>query len=174
MSQRFRLFGALLWAAFLVGCTVPAPKGTSSGGGSFHVDGTGGEICTRDGRVILVVWTDDASGSRAGGGDGRWHGEIRTHDGRMVPWSCTTADGTTGTVTIAGADFDLGRGPLFLVTTRGGAPRVQQLLTDVNGAGSLGKGEEFDAARRRLEELAASDETVKAFVKGAAAGKKAE
>jgi hypothetical protein len=168
MSQRFRLLGTFLWAAFLVGCAVPAPKGTSSGGGSFHVAGTGGEICTGDGRVILVVWTDDASGSRAGGGDGRWHGEIRTHDGRMVPWSCTTADGTTGTVTVAGTDFDLGKGPLFLVTTRGGAPRVQQLPIDVNGAGPLGKGEEFDAARQRLQALAESDETVKAFVQGAA------
>jgi hypothetical protein len=171
MLRRFRLRGALVCAAFLVGCAVPAPKGTSSGGGSFHVAGTGGEICTRDGRVILVVWTDDASGSRAGGGDGRWQGEFRTRDGRKVPWSCTTPDGKTGTVTIAGVDFDLAQGPLFLVTTRGAKPSVLQLTIDVNAPGPLGKGEELDAARERLEELAKSDKTVKIFVQGSARGK---
>jgi hypothetical protein len=115
-----------------------------------------------------VLWTDDASGRRRRRRGCRWHGEFRTRDGRTVPWSCTTPDGKTGTVTIAGADFDLAQGPLFLVTTRGAKPRVQQLTTDVNVPGPLGKGEEFDAARKRLEALSQSDETVKAFVKGAA------
>jgi hypothetical protein len=162
MWQRSLLLGVYFVAPLLAGCAS-----TPHGLGRVSLGAADGQICTRDGRAVLVLLVDDGlTSSACGSGPGGYHGELTTRSGRKIAWRCTTADGKTGTVTIAGVDFDLAQGPLFLIVAQEAAPRVRQLPADLAPAPG-DSADAFLATLKRLESLAASNETVKAFVKGA-------
>jgi hypothetical protein len=142
--------------ALVAGCS---PSGGSMGG--FTVQKTVGEYCGMpDHRLALVVWIDEgALGSSAilTGDDPRYRGEFLLKDGRKVAWTCSTRDGRAGRVEIADVQCDLAKGGLFLISTKDGGTRVDQLPLDkVEG--------EFRTAKERLEKLASTDPQIKSFV----------
>src|SRR5262249_61721582 len=109
MWQRSLLLGVYLVAPLLAGCA-----GTSYGLGRVALGAADGQICTRDGRAVLVLLVDDGLASSASGsGPGGYHGEVTTRSGRQIAWRCTTAGGTTGTGPIPGGHPDLAPGPRF-------------------------------------------------------------
>src|SRR5262245_59627797 len=114
MWQRSLLLGVYLVAPFLAGCA-----GTSLGLGCISRGAADGQVCTQDGRAILVLLVDDGlTSSASGSGPGGYHGELTTRSGHQIARRCTTADGKTGTVTIAGVDYDLAQGQLFLIAAQ--------------------------------------------------------
>jgi len=48
-----------------------------------------------------------------------------------IKWSCETADGVTGTVTIGEEKFDLAKGKFFHVAFDGKKPQIKQLMVDM-------------------------------------------
>ncbi len=110
-------------------CVLPSGCGKSHGwsvmGGlesSFRV-----EQLRCDGRIFLVLVANGCSdGTSSGEGNGSFHGEFVTLDGRRITWSCSTSDAARGTVTIDGQKFDLGDGAVFLVRTNEPKASVQQ------------------------------------------------
>jgi hypothetical protein len=139
----------------------------SHSAGSFTIGETRGEICALNNNLALVVWTDDPGGGASGGtgGDPVFHGEFRLKDARRIPWSCSTRDGKTGRVTIAGDSYDLANGGMFLVRTKGGGMKVEQLPLSILGVSESTRA--FESARAKLQELASTDPKIAAFVKGA-------
>ena len=91
-------------------------KGRSWGGGGGAAGGVKEgvkfdytiEHLTCDGRVYLVLVADGCSGGDSGSGRTA-RGQLYAVDGRKIAWSCTTQDGTSGTVIIDGQQFDLGK-----------------------------------------------------------------
>jgi hypothetical protein len=61
----------------------------------------------------------------------KYEGRLQGADGRKVEWQCETADGKTGQMSINGSAYDLGKGPLVLVSTRGGQVQVRQVQRDL-------------------------------------------
>jgi hypothetical protein len=121
--------------AVLAGCS-----GHSWGGGghSFGEARAGGgavdytiEHLTCDGRVYFVLAADGCSGAGSGSGPTA-RGQLSAVDGRKVAWSCTTQDGTSGTVTIDGQTFDLAKGAVFLVSAKENKAKVHQLAVDMS------------------------------------------
>jgi hypothetical protein len=90
-------------------------------------------------------------------GNGEFHGEFGLNDGRKVAWNCTTHDGKTGRVEIAGTPYDLEKGGIFLISTKEGGTKVEQLPIETVGA-------DYSGARERLERLAKTDPKFMAFV----------
>jgi hypothetical protein len=162
MIRRTRPVALILYAACLAGCAV---KGTTSGSGGFAVGDTQGDILTRNGRVVAVLWADDNAGGGSSAGPDRYGGELRTRDGRAIAWEVFLARGGAGSAAIAGKSYGLAAGALFLISTRGGAVRVRQLDLPRPVAEADG----FDAARDKLVELAATDADLAAFVGSAGA-----
>jgi hypothetical protein len=112
---------------------------------------------TCDGRVFLVLSVD----GRAGGSmtvSENTQGVLSAVDGRQIPWSCATRDGTGGTVTIAGQPFDLGRGTVFLISLKANPVKVQQLAVDTSKLQG-GKAEE------QLNAVGEAEPRIKAFLK---------
>jgi hypothetical protein len=150
----------------LAGCgqnPVPPqrPANTDTGGNS--VGGTGPRYGTWDGKLAVVVWfdTDDSSQGFAGEGHtAAYQGVFAPVDGRRFDWRCRTSDGKTGTLVIDGQHYELAKGALFLVSTKGGKTAVQQLSRDLAP---------FNPDKKGLERLAKEDLDVARFV--AEAGK---
>jgi hypothetical protein len=161
MIRRSRPAAALLAAVCLAGCAV---KGTTYGSGGFSVGNTQGDILTRNGRVVAVLWVDDNAGSGSSAGHDSFGGELRTRAGRAISWEVVLASGGAGMARIDGKSYGLAAGALFLISTRGGAVRVRQLDLPRPVAEADG----FDAARDKLVELAATDADLAAFVGSAA------
>src|SRR5262249_42430999 len=101
--------------------------GSSSGGSGYYI---ASQAC--DGRVFLVVAANGCSGGSFQGGGPTAKGELAAHDGRRIPWSCSTRDGAEGTVKIDGQAFDLTKGGLLLVRTNGQQTQVEQLAVDLS------------------------------------------
>jgi hypothetical protein len=72
------------------------------------------------------------SGGSSSGAAGSFRGQLRAHDGREIAWSCSTRDGTNGTVTVDGQGFDLSKGALFLVATSDQKTKVEQVAVDLS------------------------------------------
>ena len=53
-------------------------------------------------------------------------------DGRRFEWSMQTSDGRTVKGRLDGKEYDLAKGTLFLVKTKGGKTEVEQLSTDLS------------------------------------------
>jgi len=53
-------------------------------------------------------------------------------DGRRVEWQLETTDGKRATFRMQGQQYDLAKGRLFLVTTRGEGVQVEQLNRDLS------------------------------------------
>jgi hypothetical protein len=113
-------------------------------------------------KLALVVWIDepDRSPARGIGGAHPFHGAFRLKGGRTVTWNCSSRDGKTGKVEIAGLPHDLEKGGLFLVSTKGGGTRVEQLPIETVGG-------EIKTANEKLESLAKTDPKITAFVNAA-------
>ena len=87
--------------------------------------------------VPFVVWSDLPNGT-AGRGEGTaqgafYEGGHSATDGRHVEFRARTIDGKTGLITIAGVDYDLAKGSLFLISTGDNPPTVAQIPIDSSG-----------------------------------------
>jgi len=112
------------FALLLVGCSSrPQFPGTGLGGAfwagpeSPYGDTTASYGVWGDG-MAFVVWSDlPASNGHSFAGDKEvvYSGKHWSRDGRAIDFRCNTADGTTGTMTIAGQQFKLEDGSVFLV-----------------------------------------------------------
>jgi hypothetical protein len=60
------------------------------------------------------------------------YGSASAPDGRAYSWKLETADGKTGKLTIQGQDYDLSKGALFVVRTKGGSVQVLQINRDLS------------------------------------------
>jgi hypothetical protein len=85
--------------------------------------------------TAFVVWTDGTGG---GGGSEysddkgtRCHGHLQAGGGKVFQFHCETKDGQTGKVTVAGKDYDLAEGNLFLVRAEGDQFVIKQLKRDL-------------------------------------------
>jgi hypothetical protein len=87
--------------------------------------------------VPFAVWSDLLNGASGGGGGSgggaSYEGNHSATDGRRVEFRAKTTDGKSGSITIAGVDYDLAKGSLFLVSTSGGPPKVAQVTVDLSG-----------------------------------------
>ena len=134
----------------IVGCRKPG-KTTSTTYGSVGWGSTQSESVTpgidhaivawylRGDRLAYLVWTDmkgdgSSSGSSGSSSSGveEHRTQLRSHSGEQLEfdWKLVTknADGSdTGVITIAGVEYDIKNGSLFLVSTEGGEARVEQL-----------------------------------------------
>lgn len=106
-------------------------------------------------RLALAVWFDrghSPQGKGYWGSGGRYEFHVDYSwmspkpDVRVpaVEVKCSTADGTTGTVTVGGEQYDLSNGPLFLVSTMGGTLRVKQLRRDLPASSLRGEPNAFE------------------------------
>jgi hypothetical protein len=82
--------------------------------------------------VPFVVWCDKPYYVSGEGGGTFWKGEFSGADGRGVEFRVKTADGRSGSFTIAGVDYDLAKGSLFLVSTRDDPPKAVQVHFDLS------------------------------------------
>jgi hypothetical protein len=112
---------------------------------------------THDGRVFFVLAADGTTGGSMTASENT-RGTLHAADGREVSWSCATPDGTGGTVTVAGQQFDLAKGAVFLVSLKGNQTKVEQLAVDMSRLQGGKVEEELDA-------VGESEPRVKAFLK---------
>src|SRR5262245_54529328 len=130
---------SLLGAALAASCLLAGCRGHSWGGGSdgdhgfkegvtFDYDITG---VTCDGRVFLVLAADGCSGGSMISSPSA-NGVLSAVDGRKISWSCSTQDGTRGTVTVAGQQFDLAKGAVFLISLKAQQTKVEQIAVDMS------------------------------------------
>jgi hypothetical protein len=119
-------------------------------------------------KVCLIVWWDfrdqDAvvgsfsSHSSSGPGGATWDSTRATSDGRKFDLKVTTdIDGRKGDVVINGEKHRLEDGRIFLVTTRGPQPGVEQIRDQLDG---------FRPTWPNLDRLAESEPKIKEFVAG--------
>jgi hypothetical protein len=150
----------------LAGCgrsAVPPQRPPFTDTGGCSVGGTGPRYGSWGGKLAVVVWfdTDDSSQGFAGEGPAAvYQGVFAPLDGRRFDWRCRTSDGKTGTLLIDGQEYDMAKGALFLVSTKGGKTGVQQISRDLTP---------FNPDKESLERLAKEDPDVARFV--AEAGK---
>ena len=85
----------------------------------------------------FVVWSDLANGNGGSGngsaGGASYEGRHSASDGRRIEFRATTTGGNSGSITIAGVNYDLAKGSLFLVSARDDPPRVAQINFDLSG-----------------------------------------
>jgi hypothetical protein len=108
--------------------------------------------------VPFAIWSDlpnGVGGSSEGTARGAsYRGHLSAADGRRVEFHAKTRDGKSGSLTIAGVDYDLAKGRLFLVSTRADPPMVAQLAFDLD---RIPKGSE------ELQDLAKSNPQIRKF-----------
>jgi len=84
-----------------------------------------------DGLAFLILTDFVASSPGRSGGKGKgsekYEGQQKAPDGQKVEWQCETTDGKTGKMIINGSSYELSKGSLFLVSTRGGKVEVRQV-----------------------------------------------
>ncbi len=153
MNKRRHLGAAMILlgitAALPAGCGLrgQGQYGTLAGGASWYhaaddpipgIDrGNATTIrlwCGRGDGIPLVIWSDLNGGSHHGSGTTALayvEGSHSGSGGRRVDYQCETRDGLAATVTIAGVNYDLANGALFLVSTQGDKPEVAQLPIDI-------------------------------------------
>lgn len=124
--------------------------------------------------AAFVVWSDGAGGShgtlpRQPGdpkGSARYQGKVGSHT-----VECLTTDGKTGKVKIGDASYDLGDGPLFLVSTQDQKPRIKQLALSKLNLMPDGKLTSDQITLEHLEGIGKSDADIRQFfIEAAAAG----
>lgn len=176
---------ALATALWLSGCgpkpipppTAPHPTNAPSGTIAWPswakdnplpgVDHAAAYACWDD-HVVYVIWTDfDTSGGGISGPtmDGVYRASLTAESGTQVDCECQTKDGISGmleirvdTKLIGDVPYDLEKGRLFLIGTRGDAPKVTQLSRTVFDAAVEDANEDV---KSRLQELSVTDVEVK-------------
>jgi hypothetical protein len=144
LMRSMRLIPVTCLALLLVGCSSrPQRPGTGwgsaswIGGGSSYPDTTVTYGIWGDG-MVFVVWSDLSSSSSgnssAGDKEVVYSGTHSSPDGRHVDFQCTTSDGKTGTVMVAGKQLKLEDGSVFLVLTKVDPIQITQLKTDTLSA----------------------------------------
>ncbi len=124
----------LLWAS---SC---APKTTPPGPNSIGGVTVGGKSFTilRWEEGLTVMFWYDVDNYRSGGHGStedpvhRHRGSATTADGRSVNWELETTDGKTAVFRLNKTEYDLLKGRLFLITTKGVNVEVQQLDRDLS------------------------------------------
>jgi hypothetical protein len=142
---------ALLALICIAGCEhKPAEQGVVQGGASWQSSATNPVpgideasvtfITLKAGPpqgVPFVVWSDLPNGTSGSGGGSAggasYEGHHSATNGRRVEFRAKTTDGKSGSITIAGVDYDLAKGSLFLVSTRNDPPKVAQITFDLSG-----------------------------------------
>jgi hypothetical protein len=160
---------SLLWAMVLLialaGCNQPQSgwgvreisrdATTVNGANIAGIDKYHIFVGTFGDKAAVALWCDDPLYDFAAmkKPDGIYYVGFKTDSSHRPFFACTTRDGTTGTVTIAGKQLSLDEGPTFLVRHRDGEVEVQALqqtlppqLTD-----------------EQAEELSQSDATIREF-----------
>lgn len=161
----------LTLALVAAGCFTPAPTppapvdaGGPVGGTTWYagadpatVPGIDAGSVAYVGR-LLVVWVD-APGSTLGnpsGGDRPGEiargGEVLAA-GHRITYALRATGVDAGEATINGQVYDLARGGLFLVRTRGGVVEVRQLKRDLSGLAASGEFKAFGRADREIVEF---------------------
>jgi hypothetical protein len=113
-----------------------------AGCGREHVWGVRGEGTVEsvecDGRVFAILvlngsWESAVDGGKVSSPTCTARGRWRAPAGRReIAWSCDTKNGTEGSVTVDGQNFDLSKGALFLVPTNETKAKVVQLAVDMS------------------------------------------
>jgi hypothetical protein len=137
--KRSTIVGRLVLATAVVvaGCNAANPNPSPGG------------FCLGEGEGIIAVyrWTNgpvvvicgDAGPAMSTGENfsgppsvRKEHGSASAKDGRKFDWFLESADGKSIKCRVAGKDFDLSNGALFLVRTRGGKVEVEQVKRDLS------------------------------------------
>ncbi|MEN6309674.1 MAG: hypothetical protein ABFD91_18155 [Anaerohalosphaeraceae bacterium] len=116
--------------------------------------------------AAFVVWSDGAGGThgtlpRQPGdpkGSARYQGKV----GNQTV-ECLTTDGKTGKVKIGDTSYDLGDGPLFLVSTQGQNPRIKQFALSKLNLKPDGALTVDQITIEQLEGVAKSDSDIRQF-----------
>jgi hypothetical protein len=85
--------------------------------------------------VQFVIWSDTSNGAghgEGGVGGASYEGHHSAIGNRRIDFRAKTIDGITGSVTIAGVEYDLAKGSLFLVSTHAVPPTVTQFAFDLS------------------------------------------
>jgi len=112
---------------------------------------------TCDGRVVLVLASEDCVASSMISSP-QANGVLVAADGRKIPWSCPTEDGTRGTLTLGEQKFDLTKGAVFLISFKDKLTKVEQVAVDMTklGGGKL---------TEKLDAVAAAEPKLQTFLK---------
>jgi hypothetical protein len=123
--------GALvIWVTISFSRAVTGARGMPVGETSVQFLHFGGNS-----RLGLVIWSD-VNGTMGSSGESGWfhsshQGYASSPDGRRIDWEWKSSDREGGALQINGTAYDLGRGRLFLVSTKGGPVRVTQVHVDL-------------------------------------------
>jgi hypothetical protein len=142
MHRSARYLGlALLSLAALSGCNKKFMSTTVSGGpeGVSTTVGGGNVLLQRwkEGPAIMICsdinqgTTDQTAGTSSDSGY-KGGGSQAAPDGRRYEWQTESMDGRNVKFRINGKEYDLSKGTLFLVKTKGGKTEVEQLSEDLS------------------------------------------
>lgn len=126
--------------ACLVGCDRFKPRSTPPGPTtvtSTGFDGTYRFLFWNGGPTILICAGFRGSDSSQSTGSTedpvcRTTGSMTAYDGRKFEWHAENTKSLDVKFTLAGKEYDLTKGTVFLVTSAGGEMKVQQLQRDLS------------------------------------------
>jgi hypothetical protein len=135
-----------------------APLLTLTGGGSTSVGQTSVDYKRSTRGLALVIWWDSAGASESASesgpfGSNAWRA-FTPAKGKKITWEWKGAREKGGDFKLNGKPYDLAKGMLLLVSTKGGDIRVTQLDVDLSKVEPNGKG---------LQGLAKKHETLAKF-----------
>ena len=129
---------------------------TLTGGGSTSVGQTSVDYNRSTRGLALVIWWDSGGPSESGSesglfGSNAW-GTFTPAKGKKITWEWKGAREKGGDFKINGKPYDLAKGTLLLVSTKGGEVRVTQLDVDLSKVEPNEKG--FQGLAKKHEKLA--------------------
>ena len=118
----------LFTVALLIAVWMFARNRNPSGAmGQANIDQTSCVYCSigKTDKLALVVWVDepDRSPPRGMGGTAPFQGRFARKGGGEVTWTCSSHDGKTGKVEVAGQTYDLEQGGLSSFRPKMAEPR---------------------------------------------------
>ena len=145
MSKRTIVIVAIVGAVSLALAAVVMlaiyfdPMQAGAGGGGFGVGKSSVQYVTigANQRVGLVICTDAMGTSSSGAESGLFSGSVAkgsigTANGKRIEWEWNSPRDKGGDFQLDGAPYDLSKGSVFLVSTKGGQVRVEQLDADLS------------------------------------------
>jgi hypothetical protein len=141
-----------------------APRLTLTGGGSMTVGQTSVDFRRSTRGLALVIWWDSDGASESASesgpfGSNAW-GAFTPAKGKKITWEWKGAREKGGDFTLNGKPYDLAKGTLLLVSTKGGDIRVTQLDVDLsqikpNEKGLQGLAKKHDKLAKFIAEASA-------------------